>query len=298
MNESTADLARGRFRDITLDIKAGIATIVLRRPEALNAFTRRMESDLVSAFDECDQDDRVRAIVLTGAGRAFCAGADLTEAGAIFEEWVTSSPEASAEPIRDGGGRVALRMYESLKPIVVAINGPAVGVGITMTLAADIRIAADDARMGFVFTRRGLAPESCSSWFLPRIVPIQQALEWVLTGRVFDASEALRGGLVRSIHPAAELLRVARNLAEQMSAETAPVSIALSRQLLWSMLGEPHPMSAHRAESRALLSRGTSADVREGVAAFLEKRPPDFKDRVNGDLLDVLGDLPRPTYRP
>jgi enoyl-CoA hydratase/carnithine racemase len=241
-----------------------------------------MRRELIEAFDRADADDGVRAVIVTGAGRAFCAGADLEAGGSTFDRGTTTGVP------RDGGGEIVLRIFESTKPVIAAINGPAVGVGITMTLPMDIRLAAEGARIGFVFTRRGIVPEACSSWFLPRIVGIGQAMEWAATGRVFDAEEALAGRLVRSVHPADELLDAAHALAREIADNTAPVSVALARRLLWTMLGADHPMEAHRADSRAMLARGQSADVREGVASFLEKRAPRFTDRVSDGLPPVM----------
>lgn len=296
------------LRDIQLDIADHIATITLNRPEALNSFTDQMEADLVEAFDRCDADDSVRVVILTGAGRAFCAGMDLSDSTATFDAWRSSEAapagttfdvEGENLPLRrDGGGRVVLRMFESRKPVIAAINGHAVGVGITMTLAADIRIAADDAKIGFVFNRRGLIPESCSSWFLPRVVSIQTALEWVLTGRVFAAKEALDRGLVRSLHPKGEVLEAAHAIAREIADQTAPVSASLARQMLWRMLGEPHPMSAHHVETHALNVRGVSADAAEGISSFLEKRPAKYPDRVSQDLPRIFEGLPQPVYSP
>lgn len=296
------------LQHITLNIDNAVATITLNRPDALNSFTDQMESDLVDAFRHCDADDSVRVVLLTGAGRAFCAGMDLSDSAATFDSWRNSK---TAEPgtqfdigddqlplRRDGGGRVVLQMFECRKPIIAAINGHAVGVGITMTLAADIRILADDAKVGFVFNRRGIVPESCSTWFLPRIVPMQRALEWVLTGRVFDAQEALAGGLVRSLHPRDQVLAVANELAREIADQTAPVSAALARQLMWRMLGAAHPMEAHQAETHALNLRGLSADAAEGISAFLEKRQADFPDTVSSDLPNVLADFSTPSYQP
>jgi enoyl-CoA hydratase/carnithine racemase len=293
--------------EVLLDVTDGIATITLNRPGALNAFNDAMEAGLLNALERCDRDDEVRVVILTGAGHAFCAGMDLTDADATFEAW-RSSPTAPAGtqfdvgeelPLRrDGGGRVVLRLFELTKPVIAAINGHAVGVGITMTLPADIRIVAENAKIGFVFTRRGLVPESCSSWFLPRVVPMQTALEWMLTGRVFTAAEALEGGLVRSLHPADQVLHVARGLAHEIADHTAPVSVALARRMLWSLSGVEHPMSAHQSETLALNARGLSADAAEGIAAFLEKRRPNFPDRLSDGLPDVLSGLPSPTYLP
>lgn len=277
------------MHDIRLDITDDIATITLHRPDKLNAFTTAMENELIEAFDTIDADDAVRAVVLTGSGRAFCAGADLSAGADTF---------AAPEDWRDGGGRVVLRMFESRKPIIAAINGPAVGVGITMTLAADFRLAADTAKIGFVFNRRGIVPESCSSWFLPRLVPMQRALDWVYSGRLVEAAEAHEAGLLYALYPVEKLLDEAVALARRVTEQSAPVSVALSRQLLWRSLGAEHPMIAHRVESRGIISRGASADAREGVTAFLEKRPARFPDRPSTDVPDIFrDDLPVPPFR-
>lgn len=286
----------------------GIATIELNRPKKLNAFTDQMERELIDAFDRADSDDDVRVVVLTGAGKAFCAGMDLSESAdprEVFVDW-RRSPTAptgtqfdtgSTLPLRrDGGGRVALRIFDSLKPVIAAINGHAVGVGLTMTLPADIRLASEDARFSVPFTRRALVPESCSSWFLPRVVPVQQAMEWMLTGATFTAQEALAGGLVRSIHPKGELLTAATYLARQIAENTSPVSVGLTRKLLWQMMTAPHPMLAHRIETHALNVRGVSADAREGISAFIEKRPPQFTDSVTSDWPDVFAGWPEPGF--
>jgi enoyl-CoA hydratase/carnithine racemase len=293
----------GDFEDIRLEVVDQIATITLHRPEALNAFTDRMETELLEAFDRCDADDDVRVVVVTGAGRAFCAGMDLSAGGDTFEDWRRGATAPGAQPDvlpvrRDGGGRVVLRMYDLNKPIIAAVNGPAVGVGVTMTLPADLRIAAEDARMSLPFTRRGLVPESCSSWFLPRVVPMQHAMDWMLTGRFFTAREALDAGLVRSLHPADQVLPVALGLAREIAENTSPVSVALARRMLWGMLGVEHPMAAHEVETLALNVRGVSRDGREGIAAFLEKRRPRFPEHASTDVPDVLGRLPDPAYRP
>ncbi|MDI9935780.1 crotonase/enoyl-CoA hydratase family protein [Rhodococcus sp. IEGM 1351] len=281
---------------IGLAVADGIATITLNRPDQLNAFTTTMENELIAAYDQLDADDSVRAIVLTGAGRAFCAGADLSAGAATFDHWQDEDEDADAR--RDGGGRVVLRMFESRKPIIAAINGPAVGVGITMTLAADFRLAADDARIGFVFNRRGIVPESCSTWFLPRLVPLQTALDWVYSGRVFPATEAFDAGLVYNLYPRESLLDAAYALARSLTEHSAPVSVALSRQMMWRALGAEHPMIAHRVETRGINIRGIGPDAREGISAFLEKRPAVFPDSVRDDLPDVFGeDLPTPAFR-
>jgi len=282
------------FETILYAVEDGIATITLNRPERLNAFTARMMSDLIAAFDLTDADDAVKAVIVTGAGRGFCAGADLSGGASTFDF------KASTDPIRvqarvggvqrDGGGRLTLRIYESLKPVIAAVNGAAVGVGVTMQLPMDIRMASTDARFGFVFARRGITPEAASSWFLPRVVGMQTALEWCYTGRVFGAEEAHARGLVRSLHAPDELLPAARALAREIADNTAPVSIALTRQMLWRMAGADQPMEAHRADSRAIQSRGASKDAAEGVTAFLEKRPPHYENRVSSDLPDIWPD--------
>ena len=281
------------FETITYEVADSVLTITLNRPKRLNAFTAQMGRDLIDAFDASDADDDVRAVIVTGADPAFCAGADLGGGGETFD-WRDVQTE-DAVP-RDTGGVVSLRIFSSLKPVIAAINGPAVGVGITMTLPMDIRMAATDAKIGFVFARRGIVPEACSSWFLPRIVGISQAMEWVATGRLFEAKEALDGGLVRSTHRPQKLLDAARELAAEIAGNTAPVSVALGRRLLWDMLGAPHPMDAHRADSRAMFSRGQSADAREGVTSFLEKRPAVFSDKVSEGLPDIYPDRVEPAF--
>jgi enoyl-CoA hydratase/carnithine racemase len=284
------------FEEIRYEVADRVLTITLDRPERLNAFTPTMARELIEAFDRADADDDVRAIVVTGAGRGFCAGADLAPDGSTFDWRGRVGAGSGAEIPRDGGGQVALRIFASTKPVIAAINGPAVGVGITMTLPMDIRLAADGARIGFVFARRGIVPEACSSWFLPRLVGIGQAMEWVATGRVFTAAEALAGGLVRSVHPEDRLLGAARALADEIAEHTAPVSVALARRLMWTMLGADHPMVAHRADSRAMFARGQSADAREGITSFLEKRPPRFADRVSDGLPELFPGRVEPGY--
>jgi enoyl-CoA hydratase/carnithine racemase len=286
------------FEEIRYEVSDHVLTITLDRPERLNAFTPTMGRELIEAFDRADDDDDVRAIVVTGAGRGFCAGADLAAGGSTFEQLrVREDGEAGDGEIpRDGGGQVALRIFDCNKPVIAAINGPAVGVGITMTLPMDVRLVAEGARIGFVFVRRGIVPEACSSWFLPRIVGIGQALEWVQTGRVFSAEEALAGGLVRSVHPEGELLGAAYALAQEIARHAAPVSVALARRLLWTMLGAAHPMDAHRADSRAMFARGRSADVREGIASFLEKRDPVFSERVSDGLPEMFPGREQPVW--
>jgi len=279
---------------ITVDRTERILTITLNRPERLNAWTQTMFAELMEAFDQADADDEVRAVIVTGAGRAFCAGADLERGGETFTKREHEDPDSVP---RDSGGRLTLRIFESTKPVIAAINGPAVGIGATMTLPMDIRLAADEARIGFVFVRRGIVPEACSSWFLPRVVGISRAMEWVATGRVFDAQEALEAGLVRSLHPKTELLDAARSLAGEIADAAAPVSVALARRMLWRMLGAEHPMLAHRADSRGMLYRGRSADAAEGIAAFLEKRQAQFPDRVSEGAPDVMPGWSAPDFR-
>jgi enoyl-CoA hydratase/carnithine racemase len=271
----------------------GVATITLNRPGRLNALNTAMFAELLEAFDETDNDDEVRAVVVTGSGRAFCAGADLAGGAQTFDygEHVGAGPAP-----RDRGGLLVLRIFRSLKPVIAAINGPAVGVGISMTLPMDIRIMADDAKAGFVFAARGIVPDGAASWFLPRIVGISQALEWCLTGRVFSAAEALAGGLVRSVCPTAEVMTAAYALAREISVNVAPVSAVLTRQLLWQMLGAGHPMDAHRIDSRAIYDTGRMADAAEGVSAFLEKRPARWSLAPSRDLPGWFPWQPEPPY--
>ena len=275
------------FQDITLDVTDGIATITLHRPDKMNAFTGRMMHEIISALDITDEDDRVKVVIFTGSGRAYCAGADLSSGGETFAKGGSDVQTKQGVP-RDGGGLVSLRIFNSLKPVIGAINGAAVGVGVTMTLPMDIRLASDSAKFGFVFAKRGIVPEACSSYFLPRLVGIQQATEWVYTGRVFGAEEALAGGLVRSVHAADDLLPAAHSLAREIADNTAPVSVALSRQMMWRMLGASHPMDAHRVDSRGIMERGKSADSKEGVMSFLEKRPAVYPDRVSDGLPNIF----------
>ncbi len=281
------------LEQIATDIEDGIVTITLNRPERLNAWTQTMARELMATFDEADANDDVRVIIVTGAGRGFCAGADLERGGSTFDYRDRGVTDPTP---RDNGGQFTLRVFDSTKPVIAAINGPAVGVGATMTLPMDIRLASESARMGFVFARRGIVPEACSSWFLPRVVGIGQAMEWVATGRVFSATEALKGGLVRSVHAPDELLPAARELAREIADNAAPVSVALARQMMWRMLGAEHPMIAHRADSRAMFSRGQSADVVEGVSSFLEKRPARFSDRVSDGLPDIMPGWQAPEF--
>ena len=268
----------------TLEIarEDGVLTLTLSRPDRLNALNVQMLEEILRALDEIDADDTVRAVIVTGAGRAFCAGADLGGGGATFD----TSAAKSGIP-RDGGGRITLRLYECKKPVIAAINGAAVGVGATMTLPMDVRIASDKARFGFVFARRGIVPEAASSWFLPRVVGISQAMEWVATGRLFPAEEALAGRLVSRVVPHDELLPTARALAREIADHTSGVSVCLARQLLWKMLGADHPMEAHKLDSRLIHAMGASADAYEGVQSFLEKRPACFTMQVSRDLPEV-----------
>jgi enoyl-CoA hydratase/carnithine racemase len=273
------------YETLLYDAADGILTLTLNRPDKLNAFTNTMAQELIDAFDRADADDAIRAIIVTGAGRGFCAGADLSAGAATFDHAALGGGrDLDDSSIRDTGGTVTLRIFRSLKPVIAAVNGPAVGIGVTMQLAMDIRLASEDARFGFVFARRGIVPEAASSWFLPRIVGLPQALEWCFTGRVFPASEALQGGLVRSVHAPADLLPAARALAREIADNTAPVSVALTRQMLWRMASARDPMEAHRIDSRAIFARGASADAAEGVTSFLEKRHAKYPNRVSADM--------------
>lgn len=273
------------FEEIRYDVDGAVATITLHRPDRLNAFTGRMMQELIAAFDDIDADDAVRAVIVTGEGRGFCAGADLGAGGDTFDADAQTGGAAPPEmEQRDGGGLVTLRIFECTKPVIAAINGPAVGIGVTMTLPMDIRLASTESKFGFVFARRGIVPEAASSWFLPRLVGISQAAEWCYTGRVFGPDEAQAGGLVRSVHAPDELLPAARELAAEIAENTSAVSVALTRAMLWRMLGESHPMAAHEVDSPAIAYLGKSADAREGVMSFLEKRAPQFTDTVTGDM--------------
>lgn len=289
------------FETIRLEVEDGIATLTLNRPDKLNAFNTQMMQEMIAAFDQTDADDSVRVVIVTGAGRAFCAGADLSAGAATFDYSTRGGQDKEARTVegvqRDGGGLLTLRIYDSLKPVIAAVNGPAVGVGVTMQLAMDIRMASTDAKYGFVFSRRGINPEACSSWFLPRLVGVQTALEWCYSGRVFPAQEAHERGLVRSLHTPEDLLPAARALAREIADNTAPVSIALTRQLIWRMAGASHPMEAHMADSRGIQARGAMADAKEGVTSFLEKRPPRYPDRVSTDLPDIWEHWSAPKFR-
>jgi enoyl-CoA hydratase/carnithine racemase len=293
------------YEQILYDVAGGVATITLNRPDKLNAFTGQMMHEMIDAFDRIDADDNVKAVIVTGSGRAFCAGADLSQGAKTFDyetrtddlstKSFASSPtradgttDYSHTDVRDGGGRLTLRIFECLKPVIGAINGPAVGVGVTMQLPMDIRIASDTAKFGFVFSRRGIVPEACSSWFLPRVVGIAQALEWSMTGRVFGAAEALAGRLVSRVVAPDQLLAEAQALAHEIADNNAPVSVAMTRQMMWRMLGADHPMEAHKIDSRAIWARGRQADAREGVVSFLEKRPAKYPDTVSQNMPDFF----------
>src|SRR5437588_7677003 len=293
------------YETILTELSENIFTITINRPDKLNALNTLMIRELIDAFDAADKDDAVRAIVVTGAGRAFCAGADLSTGTRTFDREARADrpqvpngpdgkPDLTHENARDGGGRITLRIFNCRKPVIAAVNGPAVGIGVTMLLPMDVRIASSDARFGFVFSQRGIVPEAASSWFLPRIVGIAQALDWCFSGRVFGADEALDGGLVSRVVAPGELIETARQIARNYSEKTSAVSVALIRQMLWRMLGAGHPMEAHRIDSRAMFHRGRGADVKEGIASFLEKRPPRFTDTVSGHMPDLpWGDEPR-----
>lgn len=285
------------YETILYSVEDQILTITLNRPDKLNAYNATMQAEMIDAFDKADADDNVRAIIITGAGRGFCAGADLSSGGNTFDRDARRGPvrrnangsvDYSDEMARDGGGQVTLRMFKCLKPVIGAINGPAVGIGATMQLAMDIRIASENARFGFVFSQRGIVPEAASSWFLPRIVGISQALEWCYSGRVFPAQEALAGRLVSKVVPHDELIPAARALAKTFMEKTAPVSVALIRQMMWRLSAMDDPMEAHKIDSRGIYARGRSEDVKEGVVAFLEKRPAEFKNKVSADMPDYF----------
>ena len=287
------------YTQIKLDIADGIATLTLHRPDKMNAFTRTMMDEMIDAIDVTDADDSVRAVVVTGHGdRAFCAGADLTpdDGGHVFSD-PNPVDDLSDERVRDGGGRLVLRLFNSQKPLIGACNGVAVGVGATMQLPFDIRLASDTARFGFVFARRGITPEAASSWFLPRLVGMQTALEWCMTGRIFDAQEALDRGLVRSLHPQGELLDAAMGIAREIADNTSAVSVAMTRAMLWRLGAGGHPMDAHRIDSRAIYRLSRSEDAKEGIASFLEKRAPAYPDTVGSDMPDFYPWWDQPEYR-
>jgi len=267
------------FETIIYDVEDGILTLTLNRPDKLNAFNVQMMQDMMTALDTADADDSVKAVLVTGAGRAFCAGADLARGGETFDH------DARGTGLRpDGGGLLTLRLFDCNKPIIAACNGPAVGVGVTMQCAMDIRLASGNAKYGFVFAKRGIVPEACSSWFLPRVVGISTALEWAYSGRIFEAAEALERRLVRSVHKPEDLMPAARDLAHEFAEETSSISVAMIRHMMWKMLGADHPMEAHKIDSRGVYHTGRSADAKEGVQSFLEKRPADFPGRVSTDM--------------
>lgn len=270
------------YSTILYDLEDNVLTITLNRPEILNAFNREMLAEIIDALDKADADDNVRAIIITGTGRGFCAGADLSVGGDTFNADARDDREGGLQ--RDGGGRLTLRIFECKKPIIAAINGAAVGIGATMLLPMDIRLCSTQAKIGFVFSRRGIVPEACSSYFLPRVVGISQALEWCYSGRVFPADEALAGGLVRSVHEPDDLLAAAQVIAREIADNTSAVSVTLIRQMMWKMLGSDHPMEAHKVDSRGIYYCGKSADVKEGVESFLEKRPAKFPLKVSEDM--------------
>ena len=286
------------YETLLTDLESGVMTVTLNRPEKLNAFTAEMMSELIDTFDRVDADDEVRAVVVTGAGRGFCAGADLSSGGGTFDSEAEGRLSKDGKRIapRDGGGLLTLRIYECKKPVIAAVNGAAVGVGVTQTLPMDIRLASEKARFGFVFARRGLAPEAASSWFLPRVVGISKAMEWVATGRIFGAEEALAAGLVSEVLAPDALLPRAQELAAEIAANTSAVSVALSRQMLWKMLGAQHPMEAHRVDSQVIDYMGSRADAREGVESFLEKRLPEFSMKVSKDMPDFFPWWEEPEY--
>ncbi|MGY9082364.1 MAG: crotonase/enoyl-CoA hydratase family protein [Acidimicrobiales bacterium] len=276
------------YETLLYDIEDNVLTITLNRPDRLNAFNNRMRDEIIDALDHADADDDVRAIIFTGAGRAYCAGADLSGGGETFDRDVNADGTVVNSVHRDGGGLVSLRIYECLKPTIAAVNGAAVGVGVTSMLPMDIRIASENARFGFVFARRGIVPEACSSYFLPRVVGISRATEWCYTGEVFDAAEALDGGLVRSVVPADKLMSTARELAIKIAKNTSAVSVTLTRHMLWRMLDVNHPMEAHKIDSRGVQYMGASPDAREGVESFLEKRDPNYTLTPSSDLPDYF----------
>jgi len=289
-----------KYETIKLDVANSVATLTLHRPDRMNAFTEQMMHEMIAAFDETDANDDVRAVIVTGEGRAFCAGADLSAGGATFnyEKRIEGRGEEFDEArVRDGGGRVGLRIYESLKPVIAAINGAAVGVGATMTLPMDVRLAVEGAKMGFVFAKRGIVPETLSSYFLPRLVGVSTALEWTMTGRVFTSEEAKERGLVRSLHKADELLPAAYALAREIADNTSPVSVALARRMMLDMLDARHPMEAHRLESRLMVARGRAGDAKEGVTSFLEKRAPVYPDKVSSDMPQPYPWRPTPPFK-
>jgi enoyl-CoA hydratase/carnithine racemase len=274
------------YEQLRYEVEGRILTITLNRPDRMNAFTGRMCDELIAAFDSADSDDNIKVVIVTGAGRAFCAGADLERGG---ETWGKHSEHLAAQAaseryVGDGGGRVTRRIFDFNKPVIAAINGAAVGVGITMTLAMDIRLAVPNAKLGFVFAGRGIIPEACSSWFLPRLVGISKALEWCYSARVFKSEEGLQAGLLRSLHESDALLPAARMLAQEFIDNASSISIAMTRHMMWRMLSAPHPIDAHEVDTAAIAALGKSADAKEGIGAFLEKRKANFADRVSKNM--------------
>lgn len=287
------------FSTIGFEVSKEIATVTLERPEQLNALDPTMERELLQVWDTVDADDEVRAVVVTGAGRAFCAGFDLSAGGFDVHRAAELRGTEELRPgdvPRDSGGLIALRIFRCLKPVIAAINGAGVGFGATFPLPMDVRLASERARFGFVFSRRGMCLDAASSWFLPRAVGLSRALEWTASGRIFDAAEALEAGLVRSLHPPEKLLDAAYEVARGMIEASGPVSVALNRQLLWQMSGAAHPMDAHRQESIYIAAQATGRDAAEGSASFLEKRPPSFPLAVSSDLPGAVPPLPEPPF--
>jgi enoyl-CoA hydratase/carnithine racemase len=281
-------VAEINYETIKYELAGSVLTITLNRPERLNAYIHQMRIELLDAMDRADEDDAVRAIIFTGAGKAFCAGADLESGNSLSLEKVEKKKSTGDgipwQTLRDSGGVISLRLFESKKPLIAAINGVAVGWGATLTLPMDVRLCSDTAKMGFVFSRRGVVPEGCSSWFLPRAVGMSTAMEWMLSGRVFPAQEAVSSGLVRSVHPTDELMGEARKIAEEIANNTSSISVALTRQMLWRMTGTDHPMEAHKIETRGMYYSAKSAEAREGIVSFLEKRAPEFPGKVTKDM--------------
>lgn len=271
------------YQHIRTELADNILTVTLNRPDRMNAFTLRMKDELVHVFGEADRDNQVRAVVVTGAGRAFCAGMEMQpeDGGHVFGYDDAEGEEPPVDTIRDSGGEVSLAIFHCRKPVIGALNGAAVGVGITMTLPMDFRLAAEGAKIGFVFTQRGLTPEACSTWFLPRAVGMQKALEWVYSGDIFLAEEGVEAGLFRSLHGKEEVLDAALALARKLIAKSSPVSVALAKQMLWRNPTFDHPMQAHAVESRMIYRANEFWDGKDGFTAFLEKRDPVFDTDLN-----------------
>lgn len=285
------------FETINYQVEDRILTITLNRPDRMNALNVTMMQELISAFQQADEDDEVKAIIVTGAGKAFCAGADLGAGADTFDYDEESASSEKQKIVRDGGGLVTLQIFQCKKPVIAAINGAAAGVGSTMTLPMDIRLASTKAKFGFVFARRGIVPEAASSWFLPRVVGISKALEWSFSGEVFPAEEALNGGLVRSLHEPEDLLPAARKIAANMVENCSSLSLALTRQMMWRMLGADHPMEAHMIDSRAVQALGKKEDAKEGVMSFLEKRPAQFTNKVSTDMPEFFPWWEEPEFK-